>query len=359
MAQLGDAAATFTTPDSWDSFVETIEEFYRKGWTDGLPVIPPTPDLVQRMVEHSGRDPHELLGPVPPRMGLATVETVAANAVMAGCRPEYFPVVLAVVEAALDERFNLNGLQATTHPAGPLVIISGPVVKELDINYGTSAFGPGFRSNATIGRALRLVMMVLGGGYPETGDKSVLGSPGKYIYCIGESPDAPWGPLHRDFGADSASGVTVIGCDSPVQYASGGAAKDPEIALRDMVDQVGVSWHTIRRGGEVLFVLNPLIAKSLYDAGWSKKAIGEHVHEHAQVSMKGMLERGRMSWNAGAPEDVWPASPDDLDDTTMISVLRKPEHLLVTVAGGLQAAFCACIQGWGYMGGWATSRPIS
>ena len=227
MAELGEAAVTFTTSDSWDSCIDTIEEFYRKGWTDGLPVIPPTPDLIERMVERCGRDPQEVLGPVPPRMGLATVETVAANAVMAGCRPDYFPVVLAVVEAALDARFNLNGLQATTHPAGPLVIISGPVVKDLDINFGTSAFGPGFRSNATIGRALRLVMMVLGGGYPETGDKSVLGSPGKYIYCIGESPDAPWGPLHGDFGVDSPSGVTLLGCDSPVQYGGAGTPTSP------------------------------------------------------------------------------------------------------------------------------------
>ena len=197
MTQSGEAASTFTASDSWDSCIETIEEFYRKGWTDGLPVVPPTPDLIARMVEGCGRDLQEVLGPVPPRMGVATVETVAANAVMAGCRPDYFPVVLAAVEAALDERFNLNGLQATTHPAGPLVIVSGPIVDDLDINYGTSAFGPGFRANATIGRALRLVMMVLGGGYPETGDKSVLGSPGKYVYCIGESPDAPLGAAPR------------------------------------------------------------------------------------------------------------------------------------------------------------------
>ena len=355
MAELGEAAVTFTTSDSWDSCIDTIEEFYRKGWTDGLPVIPPTPDLIQRMVERCGRDPQEVLGPVPPRMGLATVETVAANAVMAGCRPDYFPVVLAVVEAALDARFNLNGLQATTHPAGPLVIISGPVVKDLDINFGTSAFGPGFRSNATIGRALRLVMMVLGGGYPETGDKSVLGSPGKYIYCIGESPDAPWGPLHGDFGVDSPSGVTLIGCDSPVQY---GGARNADESLLDMVDQVQVCWHTIRRGGEVLFVLNPLVAKGLHDAGWSKRAIGEHVHEQARVPLKRMLDRSRIQWDAGAPEDVWSGSPDDLDEAAMLSVLRKPEHLLITVAGGLQATFCACIQAWGYMGGWATSRPI-
>ncbi len=355
MTQSGEAASTFTAADSWDSCIETIEEFYRKGWTDGLPIVPPTPDLIGRMVEGSGRDPQEVLGPVPPRMGVATVETVAANAVMAGCRPDYFPVVLAVVEAALDERFNLNGLQATTHPAGPLVIVSGPVVDDLEINYGTSAFGPGFRANATIGRALRLVMMVLGGGYPETGDKSVLGSPGKYVYCIGESPDAPWGPLHADFGVDSAGGVTVIGCDSPVQY---GGSRDPDASLLDMIEQVRVCWHTIRRGGQVLFVLNPLVAQPLYDAGWSKQAIGEHVHERALVSLKTMLERGRIQWDAGAPEDVWPGTPDDLDAETMLAVLRKPEDLLITVAGGLQAGFCACIQSWGYMGGWATSRPI-
>ena len=138
---------------------------------------------------------------------------------------------------------------------------------------------------------------------------------------------------------DSAGGVTVIGCDSPVQY---GGSRDPDASLLDMIEQVRVCWHTIRRGGQVFFVLNPLVAQPLHDAGWSKRAIGEHVHERALVSLKTMLERGRIQWDAGAPE-VWPGTPDDLDDTTMLAVLRKPEDLLITVAGGLQAGFCACI----------------
>ena len=154
---------------------------------------------------------------------------------------------------------------------------------------------------------------------------------------------------------ESDSGVTVIGCDSPVQY---GGSRDPDASLLDMIEQVQVCWHTVRRGGQVLFVLNPLVAQPLYDAGWSKQAIGEHVHERALVSLKAMLDRGRMQWDAGAPEDVWPATPDDLDERAMLAVLRKPEDLLITVAGGLQAGFCACIQSWGYMGGWATSRPV-
>ena len=214
-------AARTETESTWQAFHETIESFYDKGWTDGLPVIPPTQDTVERMLETVHRDPTEALGEVPPRNGVATVEAVAANAVMAGCRPEYFPVVLAAVEAILEEPFNLNGVQATTNAAAPLTIISGPIVQELNVNSGTNVFGHGYRANATIGRAVRLVMVVIGGGYPETGDKAPLGQPGKFSYCIAESPAIPWEPLHVERGlAPGESGVTVIGVDGPRSFTT-------------------------------------------------------------------------------------------------------------------------------------------
>jgi hypothetical protein len=174
------------------------------------------------MVEASSRDPLEVLGIVPPRNGIATVESVAINAVMAGCKPEYMPVVLAAVEALLDERFDVQGLQATSDPAAPMVIVSGPIVEEIGINHGPSLFGPGSRSNATIGRTLRLILINLGGGYPDSGDKSTLGSPAKYSYCIGVDVDTPWSALHTEFGfeendscvmlyaADAPSGISIV-----------------------------------------------------------------------------------------------------------------------------------------------------
>ena len=172
--------------------IETIEQYYENGWTDGFPIVPPTEDAVSDMINASGRDPYEVLGVVPPRNGVATVEMVATNAVMAGCKPEYMPVVLAAVEALLDEEFDVQGLQATSDPAAPMVIVCGPVVQEIGINHGASLFGPGTRANATIGRSLRLILINLGGGYPDSGDKSTLGSPAKYSYCVGVDIDTPW-----------------------------------------------------------------------------------------------------------------------------------------------------------------------
>ena len=360
MPDLGKPSATFTAPDSWAACVDTIEDFYGKGWSDGLPVVPPTRDLVDRMIAGARRNPNEVIGNIPPRQGIATVETVASCAVMAGCLPAYFPVVLAGVEASLNERFNLNGLQATTNPATPLAIVSGPIVDKLEINSGTNAFGSGVRANATIGRALRLVWTVIGGCYPETGTKCVLGAPGRYTYLIGEAPANPWQPLHREFGADSESGITLIGVDSPSQFAAGGPEKDPAIILRQICEQAAVSWHQINRGGELLLVLNPLIAESLHKHGYTKQRIQEHVFEHGRVSIRKMLDNHHIRRGEGdIQRDVWPQELDDPKFDMRWPVLREPQHLVITVAGGLQASWCATCGGWGYMGGWTTSRPIT
>ncbi|MER3419161.1 MAG: hypothetical protein C4290_00950 [Chloroflexota bacterium] len=154
---------------------------------------------------------------LPPRQGEATVERIAINAVMAGCRPEYLPVVIAAVEAMADPDFNLDGVQATTHPVAPLVIVNGPAARELGINCGYNCYGQGTRANATIGRAIRLILMNIGGGLPGTGDRSTQGSPAKYSYCVAENEDAnPWEPLHveRGYSRDTST-VTVIGCEGP------------------------------------------------------------------------------------------------------------------------------------------------
>jgi hypothetical protein len=212
-----------------DGFRAAVEYCYAEGWTDGHPVIPPTEPEVAAMVAASGRDPLELLGEVPPRRGLATVETVAACAVMAGCLPEYFPVVLAAIEAALEPRFNLNGIQSTGNGATPLCVVSGPVVDRLRMNYGTNLFGYGYRSNATIGRAIRLVFLIQGGAYPETGTKSAMGNPTRYSFCIAEAPpapgqplDNPWGMLHEHFGRrDVEDAVTMVGANCPINVWAG------------------------------------------------------------------------------------------------------------------------------------------
>src|SRR5712664_2381395 len=196
---------------------DAIEELYARGVTDGLPVVPPTRARVARAVAATGRDGAELVAEVPPNYGRATVEKVAINAVMAGCRPEYLPVVLAAVEAVCDDAFDLHGVSATTNAPAPLVIVNGPLRGELEVNCGAGVFGSGWRANATIGRALRLVCVNVGGARPGEVSMSTLAHPGRYTYCIAENEDAsPWPPYHAGRGFPVvASTVTLFAGEAP------------------------------------------------------------------------------------------------------------------------------------------------
>ena len=179
MSPTGPAARLFDFPGGF----EEIDGLYQeRGWTDGLPIVPPTEIAVLEFLEATERDPREVIGVLPPRQGEATVERIAANAVMAGCRPEYFPVVLAAIEALADPLFNLDSVQATTHPVAPLIVVNGPIAREIGLNGGYNAFGQGVRANVTIGRAVRLVLMNVGGGLPGSGDRATQGSPAKLAY---------------------------------------------------------------------------------------------------------------------------------------------------------------------------------
>jgi hypothetical protein len=170
--------------------------FYEKGWTDGLPIIPPTGERVLALLQGTLRSPGKAIGLIPPRWAEANVEKIAINAVMAGCLPEYMPIIIAGLQAMVQARFNLYGVQATTHPCGPLLIINGPIRKKLGINCGYSIFGPGTRANATIGRAIRLVLLNIGGASPGQVDKATHGQPGKFTDVIGESEEkSPWESL--------------------------------------------------------------------------------------------------------------------------------------------------------------------
>src|SRR3990167_939490 len=165
--------------------VESAIEFcYQQRWTDGLPVVPPTRGATERIIEYLRRDPKDVIGIIPPRNGVATIEKIAVNSVMAGCKPEYVPFVIAAIEAMLEERFNLNGVQTTTHCCAPIVIVSGPAVKKLGFNTKEGAFGHGCRPSATIGRAVRLILWNIGGGYPGEPCKTTLGHPGNFSFCV-------------------------------------------------------------------------------------------------------------------------------------------------------------------------------
>jgi hypothetical protein len=208
MSDVTGRAAAPATLDVDDAPEALLEAFLEREWADGLPIVPPTPERVAAML--GARDPARSLGAMPPLWREATLEKLAVNAVMAGCRPEYFPLVEAAVEAMLDPTFNLYGVQATTHPVAPLVIAHGPYARAVGVHAGSGCFGPGFRANATIGRAIRLVLLNVGGAWPGRHDMATQGSPAKFSFCIGENEDAsPWGPLVP------GDAVTVYGGEPP------------------------------------------------------------------------------------------------------------------------------------------------
>ncbi|MBI3300687.1 MAG: hypothetical protein HYZ72_01200, partial [Deltaproteobacteria bacterium] len=187
---------------------DPVELLFARGVTDGLPVVPPTEERVKRMLAGADRDPQELIGTVGPNYGRATVEKVAINAVMAGCHPSYFPVVLAGVAALSDEKFNAHAINVTTFSATPLAIINGPIRQEIGVNCGHNALGHGFRANATIGRALRLIIMNIGGAKPQEITKATMGHPAQFTFCVGENEEeSPWEPLHveRGFGREESA----------------------------------------------------------------------------------------------------------------------------------------------------------
>ena len=200
-----------------DETIDAIELYYAQGWTDGLPVVPPTRAKVHAMVERSGRAASEMIAELPPQGGKATVERIATNAVMAGCLPEYMPVILTALEAMLETRFNLRGVLCSTHVSTPLLILNGPIVQALHVNSGHNVFGPGWRANATIGRAVQLALVNIGGAQPGVLDKATFGHPGKYTYCIAENEAAsPWEPLHVERGFQRADNtVTVYPAEAP------------------------------------------------------------------------------------------------------------------------------------------------
>jgi len=339
------------SPADPDLDADAIESFFDRGVTDGLPVVPPTPRLVERAVAASGRDAGKLIALVPPNYGRATVEKIAINAVMAGCRPEYLPVVLAAVEAICDEAFDLHGVSATTNAPAPLVIVNGPIRAELDINSGAGVFGPGWRANATIGRAVRLVCVNLGGARPGDVSMSTLAHPGRYAYCIGEHEEAsPWESLAVEHGfAPEQSTVALLAADAPLGvYAQ--RSRTPEDLMPTLAASMAViSHHRMTHWGDTLLVLSPEHAKILGDAGWKKADVRRWLHERLQWPVRELLP-GR-DGGEGLPEHVLAKYRDPDREATRIPKFRSPEHIKVMVAGGTAGRFSAIVPGWTFSKG--------
>jgi hypothetical protein len=311
---------------------DELEEMYERGWTDGLPVIPPTRARVERML--GGRDPERSLGLVPPALGEATLERVAACAVLAGCRPEYFPVVLAAVEAALAPEFNLNGQAVTTSPPGQVVVVNGPVREAIGLNAGMGALGPGWRANLTIGRALRLVVTLTGGGAPGRLDRATLGHPGKVGFCIAEAEEtSPWEPLHVERGlAAGSSAVTLLAADSPLSISDHRSRSAGELAAT-LAAAAAVQWSPFwwPLDAASLFVVCPEHAALFADAGWTKDDLRAAIDES--------LERPARELRRGETTPLVLDAPDD----RQVRKWPSPDRILIVVAGGEAGRFSAVL----------------
>lgn len=265
-----------------------VEDLHRMGCTDGLPVIVPTVDRVDRMVLASGLDAAMVLGEMGPMLGVCTVEKLATAAVMAGCDPDHMPVVLAAARAVLDPQFDLTEMQATTFGTAPLIVVNGPVRRMCGIASGFGALGPGHRANASIGRALRLAMINIGGGRPGSSDMTLLGHAGKFTQCLAEDEESsPFEPLHvsRGFLPDQ-NVVTVIGTEAPHSVIHVADAEDATSPVRlldglaDMLTAPGTNNSAIG-GGQAVVAINPDQAAELARAGYDRAKVCEHIAERA------------------------------------------------------------------------------
>jgi len=312
---------------------DVFAEFVKREWCDGLPIVPPTPERVHAMMATSPEDPARVLGVMPPLWREASVEKLAVNAVMAGCEAAYFPVVVAAVKAVLEPAFNLYGVQATTHPVAPLIVVSGPVASAIGMHSSSGLFGPGFRPNATIGRALRLILMNVGGGWPGRHDMATQGSPAKFTYCIAERDNgAPWPSLRERLGfAPEQSVVTVFGGEGPhnvndhVSTTAAGVLNNVSSVATTLGSNVG--WYMAQ--SQLLVVLGPEHAQTIAADGLTPPDIQHFVFEHARMPL-GRLKLGGM-WGM----HDWPLWMLKVtDEEVMLPRVPTPEDIYVMVAGG-------------------------
>jgi hypothetical protein len=312
---------------------EAVEWLYANRCTDGLPVVLPTRSRIEDMLlvaSFAGLDRDLILGLVGPTMGEATVEKVAINAVMAGCEPQYFPVVIAAIRALCDPRMDTTEVQATTHDLAPLLIVNGPISKEIGISGSYGALGYGHRANLTIGRAVRLCMINLGGGWPGVSDMASLGQPGKLSYCLAEDEEnSPFPPLHTSLGfTANQSAVTVTGVGAPHSAMAIPNADDPQSADRILeliartISSMGNNGSTLGTG-TIVVCLNPDHAQVLHEAGHTRESIQKELWRLA-VNPATLVQRLRLGSLA----------PTDTDPDEVVHAISGPEAVLVFVAGG-------------------------
>lgn len=309
----------------------TQDELAAAGLTDGLPLIPPTAERVAYMLKACGLKPGGVLAVLPPSYNQATWQDVAINAVMAGCRAEYLPVVGAAIAAIAADEFNLLGIATTTGSATPLVIVNGPIAREIGMNAEANALGQGNRANATIGRAVHLALQNIGGAKSGETDMATLGQPGKYTFCFAENESAsPWPPLHVERGfAATASVVTVVGASGTIEVVdseSQSAADLTQTFAQSMLIAGNVGSAGLFGGGEPLIIMPPEHAMVFHHEGYTKEQVKAAIYERAVLSVDRLSApmRERVRANAAA-EGV----PD------VLRIAKSPRDVMIVVAGGV------------------------
>jgi hypothetical protein len=328
---------------------DAIEACFERGWSDGLPVVPPTQERVLAMLEGTGRAADEVMGLMPSNLDTCTVEKVAINAVMAGCRPEYMPVVLAAIEAVLDEDYCLHGTLATTRFVGPVVIVNGPIAKQIDMNGKGNALGQGNRANATIGRAVQLAVRNIGGGKPRGVDRATLGNPGKLSYCFCEDEEgSAWEPLTVDRGLAAGANAVTVFAGHGLQGVIDDKARTPE-ALAETFASCLRSVDNIKKfpGPDCLLVVCPEHERTFMEGGWDKARVHKELMARMQVPAEDVI-----AGTHGMAEGVSPK----LAGKTVSKLL--PTGLLIVRAGGGAGKFSGIIAGW-TPGTPESSRPVT
>ena len=311
------------TPEAMYAMLES------RGLGDGLPIVPPTPERVEAMLEFAAGDPDEVLFTLQPRSGIVTRRVVAVNAVMAGCPPETFPVVLTALRALARPEVNLRGVNATTHMVAPMIIVHGEIVKSAGFNAGVGAFGPGNRANATVGRAVRLVLLHVAGAKPGFGDAATFGQPAKYTFCAAENVDeCPWESYPMSLGIDAPSAVTVHCGEGPHNVHDAEAAGDPALIL----DKIGSAMTSLGQNNapisqaEYFIVLGVEHAASIAERAMTRRDVSDYLFNTARLPAR--------SFRKHFQELAWAGWMKAVDDDVLLPMTGNAENIRVLVSGG-------------------------
>jgi hypothetical protein len=322
-----------------ENLADSINDlFIERGWSDGLPIIPPTEERVKRMLAQlSKHDPQEVVATLPPRAGAATLEKIAINAVMSGCLPEYLPVIITALKAMSEEKFNLRGVQSTTHPCSPLIVVNGPIAKKISLNSQGNAFGPGVRANATIGRAIRLILVNVGGAIPGLIDKSTQGQPSRYTYCIAENEENnPWPPfqVEKGFKAEDST-VSVFAAESP-QNINEYNSITGEGLLMTMAKSMATPGNNnaLFFTGEPLLMLSPEHSEIIARDGFTKESIREYLFRHARFPLKELSEENKQY------RKKFPEKYGEFVESDFVPIAQQKDFIIMVLGGpGKQSCF--------------------